>query len=90
MKPENHNKPLLLADGAPVRCSFMARADAPVFWEECEQDATHQAEVDELDDWNAWVQASPNAVIALRPGRIYFCDSHRKFIEEVTGGWADK
>lgn len=87
MKPPNVNRPVDLGDGAPVRCHFMARDDAPRFWEECEQDATNQLEVDEIDAFNAWKAEHPHAIVMLRPGRCWLCDRHGEIVRETIEGW---
>lgn len=84
MQPVNtQRRPIDLGDGAPVRCVFAARADAPVFWEECQTDATIELEVDLIDEFNKWLTRHPNAIVMLRPGRIHLCDTHHEHIVEI-------
>jgi hypothetical protein len=61
----------------------MARADAPIFWEECEQDATVQLQVDQIDAFNQWTKDHPHGIIMMRPGRMYVCDTHEKLVDEI-------
>lgn len=88
MKPDNVNEPYLLSDGEPVHCSFMARADAPVFWERCEQWATWKGEQAGGDDigeavrFRQYLADHPKAIIMLYPGPLYLCDTHLDVMRE--------
>lgn len=83
MKPPNTRPPLLLPDGEPVRCRFLARADAPVFWEECETEATERADHGEAVRIRQWIEDHPAAIIRVQPGPLYLCDTHLATWREV-------
>jgi hypothetical protein len=85
MKPTNTNPDLLLSDGAPVRCVFTAQADAPVFWEDCETNATNQLTVEEGVAFAEWRLDHPKAIIRTTSFTLrnnYLCDAHRSIINE--------
>jgi hypothetical protein len=82
MKPPNVNPPLLLPDGEPVHCRFLARADAPIFWESCSQLATVQLDEAELARFQVWLEMFPKALIGLDPGWGYLCDTHAATIRQ--------
>jgi hypothetical protein len=87
MKPNNKNPDLLLEDGAPVTCYFMARADAPIFWERCETHATEVLGIKEVDLFHTWMEDNPKAIIRLYPhvgGKVYLCDTHTSLIRELS------
>jgi hypothetical protein len=76
MKPENTRSPYLLPDGEPTRCSFLARADAPIFWEKCEQLATEKIDIGEADRMHQWMDDHPRHTIMIPRGPVYLCDAH--------------
>jgi hypothetical protein len=87
MKPENHNPDFLLPDEAPVTCYFMAKADAPTFWERCETNATGVLEEKEVELFHTWLADNPKAIIHLYPhggNRVYLCDTHTSIIRELS------
>jgi hypothetical protein len=86
MKPENTKRqPLLLPDGQPTHCDFEARADAPHFWESCEQWATVRLGTGEVVRFQQWKDEHLKHTITLRtnPRRdAYVCDAHEVLIRE--------
>jgi hypothetical protein len=86
MKPTNTRPDLLLSDGEPVRCYFMAKADAPVFWEYCETHATEKLAAGERIRFDQWTWENPKAIIRLYPtscnGSTYLCDTHLDTVRE--------
>lgn len=80
MKPTNTRKPIDIGDGAPIRCAFWARADAPLFFEECETAATEWIDPGEALRIEQWCADHPKAWIGVhRHGlRLALCDVHVK------------
>ena len=82
MKPSNVSPDLLLEDGEPVTCSFMAKADPPVFWERCETNATGILTQELLEGFYLWQQTHPQNIVRLYPGTPSLCDTHLADIQE--------
>ena len=86
MKPQNERPDLLLEDGAPVQCKFAARADAPVFWEDCEQNATGKLSGAEIYAFRLWREQHPKAIIIVwAKENAYLCDAHLRTVKEAIG-----
>jgi hypothetical protein len=83
MKPSNVNPPFLLPlDGEPVRCHFYAFGEKGSL-DECEQDATTEVSVGVVRLFSNWLEHNRRAIIGLRPGTCYLCDTHDRIITEV-------
>lgn len=82
MKPTNTRPDLLLPDNAPVSCSFMARADAPIFWERCETNATEKIDPGERTRFDQYLAEHPKSIIMLYPGPTYLCGTHAEIMRE--------
>lgn len=85
MQPTNRRPIIRLADGEGVRCRLMARADAPVFWEECETMATDELTLDQVERFNAWRDAHPRAIIRINSGWGHLCEVHYQHVLEIVG-----
>ena len=84
MKPTNTNPPYLLLDGEGCSCSFMAKADAPVFWERCETLATtmHEMDSEVVQKHIQFQQEHPKSIVMLYPGNfVYLCDTHLELLK---------
>jgi len=83
----NKNPEILLPDGEPVHCYFMQRADAPIFWERCENNATYVMDRMDVLAFDEWKSEHPRAIIGLYPasgnGCVYLCDKHEEIVLEV-------
>jgi len=94
MRPPNERAPLLLPDGAPVRCCFYAFADRGGI-EDCTQESTVELSEGDRAEFAGWAKSHPRAIVGVwrieRPGPIYLCDSHERIVRETIGegGWAE-
>lgn len=65
----------------------MQRADAPIFWERCEANATVTLDLDKRGEFDIWKIRHPRAIISLYPqsanGVTYLCDKHDELMQEV-------
>jgi len=66
---------------------FMHRADAPIFWERCEANATVILYPIGRKEFDAWKSEHPRSIISLYPAsgenKTYLCDKHDEMIAEV-------
>jgi len=84
VKSNNKNPDLLLEDGEPVTCHFMAKADAPIFHERCEQNATEIVSEEVVERFKIWQDDHKDHIIYLYPGTPYLCDVHAGIIKETA------
>ena len=84
---EEPRKPIRLQDGGTTRCVWRVLDAPPLFWRECQDDATVLLEVDEQDELNEWLERLSNPkkrFVDFRPGRLYFCDRHYHLLHEYS------
>jgi len=84
VRPANERPPLLLPDGAPVRCRFFAWGERGST-EGCETDATVELSEADREAFRRWAQAHPRAIVGIWPGRVHLCDTHERIVRECIG-----
>lgn len=91
MKPENHRPAIDPGDGAPLRCHFMYKDDAPKFWSRCEQDSTMSLDAEQAKKFFDWQNEHPKHMVSLYPMSLVYvrdinvCDTHYEVIQETIG-----